>query len=165
VVDYRQPFNYSAINNFAIEHVSSEYLCLLNDDIEVIEPDWLSEMMSLAVRPGVGAVGARLLYGDDTVQHGGVMLGVMGVANHLHKHQRVESPGYFGRLQLVQELSGVTAACMLVSRETYKSVGGLDCARTATETCGRHTPRCITSNRPAGVRTWTLTSFSALRGK
>lgn len=126
VVDYNQPFNYSAINNFGIEHVRSEYLCLLNDDIEVISPDWLSEMMALAVRPGVGAVGARLLYADNTVQHGGVMLGVMGVANHLHKHQSVESPGYFGRLQLTQELAGVTAACMVVSRAAYKQVGGLD---------------------------------------
>ena len=123
---YDEPFNYSAINNFAVEHASSEYLCLLNDDIQMIEPDWLTEMVSLAVRGKVGAVGARLLYADNTVQHGGVVLGVMGVANHLHKHVDVNHPGWFGRLQLCQELSASTAACLVVKRSRYLEVGGLD---------------------------------------
>ena len=126
VLRYDEPFNYSAINNFAVEHASSEYLCLLNDDIQMIEPDWLTEMVSLAVRGKVGAVGARLLYADNTVQHGGVVLGVMGVANHLHKHVDVNHPGWFGRLQLCQELSASTAACLVVKRSRYLEVGGLD---------------------------------------
>jgi len=126
VLRYDEPFNYSAINNFAVEHASSEYLCLLNDDIQMIEPDWLSEMMSLAIRPQIGSVGARLLYADSTVQHGGVALGVMGVANHLHKHLDVTNPGNFGRLQLCQELSASTAACLVVKRSRYQQVGGLD---------------------------------------
>ena len=126
VLEYDEPFNYSAINNYAVEHVGSDYLCLLNDDIQMIEPDWLDEMMSLAVRQDIGAVGARLLYADSTVQHGGVVLGVMGVANHLHKHLDVTNPGNFGRLQLCQELSASTAACLVVKRSRYRQVGGLD---------------------------------------
>ena len=126
MLEYDEPFNYSAINNYAVEHVGSEYLCLLNDDIQMIEPDWLDEMMSLAVRQDIGAVGARLLYADSTVQHGGVVLGVMGVANHLHKHLDVTNPGNFGRLQLCQELSASTAACLVVKRSRYRQVGGLD---------------------------------------
>ncbi len=126
VLRYDEPFNYSAINNYAVEHAGSEYLCLLNDDIQMIEPDWLDEMMSLAVRPQIGTVGARLLYADNTVQHGGVVLGVLGVANHLHKHLDVTNPGNFGRLQLCQELSASTAACLVVKRTLYQQMGGLD---------------------------------------
>ena len=126
VLRYDHAFNYSAINNFAVNNVNSEFICLLNDDIEVIDDNWLQQMVALAVREQVGAVGARLLYADNTVQHGGIMLGVMGVANHLHKDLPVESPGYFGRLQLAQELSAVTAACLVVKRSTYQEVGGLN---------------------------------------
>ncbi len=126
VLRYDHEFNYSAINNFAVNNVSSDFVCLLNDDIEVIDSDWLAQMVALAMRDKVGAVGARLLYADNTVQHGGIMLGVMGVANHLHKDLPVESPGYFGRLQLTQELSAVTAACLVVKRSAYEEVGGLN---------------------------------------
>ena len=126
VLRYDKPFNYSAINNFAVEHIQSDYLCLLNDDIQMIEENWLSEMMALAVREGVGSVGARLLYADRSVQHAGVVLGVMGVANHLHRNVNVDHPGYFGRLQLCQELSGSTGACLVVKRSVYEELGGLD---------------------------------------
>ena len=126
VLRYDHEFNYSAINNFAVDNVTSDYVCLLNDDIEVIDNSWLTHMMALAVRKQTGAVGARLLYGDNTIQHGGVILGVMGVANHLHKDLGVDSPGYFGRLQLCQELSAVTAACLVVKRSIYLEVGGLN---------------------------------------
>jgi len=126
VLRYDHEFNYSAINNFAVGKVSSDYVCLLNDDIQVIDNDWLRQMMALAVRNDIGAVGARLLYADNTVQHGGIMLGVMGVANHLHKGLPVESPGYFGRLQLTQELSAVTAACLVIKRSIYEQIGGLN---------------------------------------
>ena len=120
-----QPFNYSELNNVAVEQCDSDLVCLLNDDIEVIDDAWLGEMVALASREGVGAVGARLLYPDDTVQHGGVVLGIMGVANHLHKDLPVDSPGYFGRLQLCQEVSAVTAACLVIRRSTYLEVGGV----------------------------------------
>ena len=101
-----RPFNYSALNNVAAEAAQSEFLALLNDDVEVISPDWLSEMISIASQPGVGAVGARLWYPSDTLQHGGVILGIGGVAGHSHKHLPRYLPGYLGRATLTQEFLG-----------------------------------------------------------
>ena len=120
------PFNYSALNNRAVEEVSGELICLLNNDIEVIDPEWLEELVVQALRPGIGAVGARLLYPNRTLQHAGVLLGVGGVANHAHLGMQADRPGYFFRAQLVQEMSAVTGACLLVRREYYQAVGGLD---------------------------------------
>jgi glycosyltransferase involved in cell wall biosynthesis len=120
------PFNYSALNNRAVEQATGELICLLNNDIEVIDAGWLEEMVVQAMRPGVGAVGARLLYPNSTIQHGGVLLGVGGVANHAHLGLPGEHPGYFGRAQLTQEMAAVTGACLLVSRSNYFAVGGLD---------------------------------------
>jgi GT2 family glycosyltransferase len=120
------PFNFSAINNGAVAQASGEVLCLLNDDIEVIHADWLSEMVALAAQARAGAVGARLLFPDGTVQHGGIILGVLGVAAHLHRSQPADAPGYFGRLQLSQELSAVTAACLVVRRQVFDEVGGFN---------------------------------------
>lgn len=121
-----RPFNYSALNNGAVAQANGEYVGLVNNDIEVISPDWLAEMMSYAIQPGVGAVGARLLYPDRTVQHAGVILGLGGVAGHSHKHFPADHPGYFFRAILTQELSAVTAACLVVRKETYRAVGGLE---------------------------------------
>lgn len=120
------PFNYSALNNQAVEQASGELICLLNNDIEVIDPGWLEELVVQALRPGVGAVGARLLYPNRTLQHGGVLLGVGGVANHAHLGWPGDHPGYFSRAQLIQEMAAVTGACLLVSRANYLVVGGLD---------------------------------------
>ena len=120
------PFNYSALNNQAVEQASGELICLLNNDIEVIDPGWLEELVVQALRPGVGAVGARLLYPNRTLQHGGVLLGVGGVANHAHLGWPGDHPGYFSRAQLTQEMAAVTGACLLVSRANYLVVGGLD---------------------------------------
>ncbi|HEX7863645.1 MAG TPA: glycosyltransferase [Variovorax sp.] len=120
------PFNYSALNNRAVAQAQGEFVALLNNDTEVISPAWLSEMVSIALQPGVGAVGARLWYSDGTLQHGGVVLGIGGVAGHSHKRLRRQDVGYFGRGSLIQSFSAVTAACLLVRRSAYQAVGGLD---------------------------------------
>jgi len=120
------PFNYSALNNRAAEIANGEYLGLVNNDIEVISPDWLSEMLSHAARPGVGAVGAKLLYPDDTIQHAGVVLGIGGWAGHSHKHRPHDDLGYCGRTSLVSNFAAVTAACLLVSKAKFMQVGMLN---------------------------------------
>jgi glycosyltransferase involved in cell wall biosynthesis len=121
-----RPFNYSALNNAAVMHARGEYLGLINNDIEVIAPQWLDEMVSLAAQSGVGAVGARLWYPNDTLQHGGCITGVGGVAGHSHKHLPKGHFGYFARAQLIQTLSVVTAACLVIKKNIYQEVGGLD---------------------------------------
>lgn len=126
VIQYDKPFNYSAINNFAVSHAKGEIIGLVNNDIEVINDDWLSEMVRHAIRPDVGAVGAKLLYSDNRIQHAGVILGIGGVAGHSHKFYMRDDSGYSSRLNLQQELSAVTAACLLVRKEVYDIVGGLD---------------------------------------
>lgn len=126
ILDYSYPFNYPAINNMAVEQAQGEFICLLNNDIEVISPSWLTEMVSHALRPEIGAVGARLWYPDDRLQHGGVIVGLGGVAGHSHKYLARHHVGYFGRIALIQNLSAVTAACLVMRKETYLAVGGLD---------------------------------------
>lgn len=119
-------FNYSALNNLAVQQAQGQIVGLINNDIEVISEDWLGEMVSIAVQPGVGAVGARLWYPDHTLQHGGVLLGVGGVANHAHRLRVPGDPGYFGRSQLIQSFSAVTAACLLIRKDRFEAVGGLN---------------------------------------
>ncbi|WP_116473691.1 glycosyltransferase [Zobellella maritima] len=126
VIRYDYPFNYSAINNFGVKHSKGEIIGLVNNDIEVISPEWLSEMVSHAIRPEIGCVGAKLYYSNDTLQHAGVILGVGGVAGHSHKYYEKSEVGYFSRLLLSQAVSAVTAACLLVRREVFEQVGGLD---------------------------------------
>lgn len=119
-------FNYSALNNLAVNEAQGELIGLINNDIEVVSPDWLSELVSIALQPGVGAVGARLWYPDKTLQHGGVVLGIGGVAGHSHKTLIQGQDGYFCRAKLTQSFSAVTAACLVVSKQKYLSVGGLN---------------------------------------
>lgn len=126
VIRYDHPFNYSAINNYGVQNAQGSVIGLINNDVEVISGDWLGEMVSHVCRADIGCVGAKLYYGNDTLQHGGVILGIGGVANHSHKHAPRKSPGYFARLCAIQNLSAVTAACLLVRREVYEAVGGLD---------------------------------------
>jgi GT2 family glycosyltransferase len=121
-----QPFNYSRLNNRAAQLAETPVIGLLNDDVEVVHADWLREMVSHAVRPGVGAVGARLWYPEGTLQHGGIVLGVGGVAGVAHKHLRRGEPGHMHRAVLVQNYSAVTGACLIVQRSIYEEVGGLD---------------------------------------
>jgi GT2 family glycosyltransferase len=126
VLRYDQPFNYSAINNFAAQHAKGDVLGLINNDVEVITPDWLSEMVTHVIRPEIGCVGAKLYYPDDTIQHAGVILGLGGVAGHSHKHVARSSTGYFGRLKIVHNVSAVTGAALLIRKELFQLVGGLD---------------------------------------
>jgi GT2 family glycosyltransferase len=121
-----RPFNYSALNNEAVRHASGTALCLLNDDTEVIAEDWLDEIVGHLCLPGVGAVGAKLYYSDGRIQHGGVIVGVGDVAGHAHRMSDRLSPGYCGRLLVAQNFSAVTGACMVVRREAWDEVGGLD---------------------------------------
>ncbi|OEF94083.1 glycosyltransferase family 2 protein, partial [Vibrio splendidus] len=126
VLRYPFPFNYSAINNFAAKHAKGEVLGLINNDIEVINSDWLTEMVSHAIRDDVGCVGAKLYYPNNTIQHAGVILGLGGVACHSHKDFPRDHPGYFRRLQSVQNYSAVTAACLLVKKSIFNQVDGLN---------------------------------------
>lgn len=123
---WEKEFNYSAINNFGADLAQGEYLLLLNNDIEVITPDWLEEMVMFAQRGDVGAVGAKLYYPDDTVQHAGVILGVGGVGGHAHKGFGRDEYGYMTRAQIAQNLTACTAACLMIPASVYREVGGLD---------------------------------------
>lgn len=120
------PFNYSALNNAAARQARGELLLLLNNDIEVRHRDWLAEMVPLALRPGIGAVGARLLYPDGRLQHGGVVLGPGGVAGHQHARAPGDDTGYWGSLALLRNVSAVTGACLLLRRASFEAAGGLE---------------------------------------
>lgn len=126
VLEYPGPFNYSAINNFGVQHAKGDIVGLVNNDIEVIKPDWLTFMVGHASRHDVGCVGAKLLYSDDRVQHAGVVLGYGGGAGHAHKYFPRYHPGYLKRLVATQNYSAVTAACLLVKKSLFNAVGGLN---------------------------------------
>ena len=126
VLRHEGAFNYSAINNRAAGEARGRLLCLLNNDIEVIEPFWLTTMATQALRQDVGAVGARLLYPDGRIQHAGVVIGMGNAAGHAHRLLYPEEEGYFYRHALPQFTSAVTGACLLVMRERFLAVGGLD---------------------------------------
>ena len=126
ILEYHHPFNYSAINNYGVKYAKGEIVGLINNDVEVISDNWLTEMVSHAVRDGVGAVGAKLYYDNDTIQHAGVVLGIGGVAGHSHKYFDKYEKGYFSRLKIVQNYSAVTGACLIVKKELFEEVGGLN---------------------------------------
>lgn len=125
VIHDSRPFNFSALNNRAVSQARGEVLAFLNNDVEVITPGWLDEMVGIVVRPGVGAVGARLWYPDDRLQHAGVIL-VGGVAGHAHKFLPRGLTGYCDRAVLLQEFSAVTAACMVIRKAVFLEVDGFD---------------------------------------
>jgi len=126
VLKYGPEFNFSAICNYAAGESEADIIVVVNNDTEVIDGDWLREMVSHAVRPGIGAVGARLLYPDNRIQHAGVVLGIGGVAGHAFRGLPLDHPCYFNRGSLVQNYSALTAACLAIKRSTYLAMGGMD---------------------------------------
>jgi GT2 family glycosyltransferase len=126
VLRYTGAFNFSAINNFAVANATGSVLVFLNNDTEIVNSSWLSEMVRLAVRKDVGVVGSKLLYPDGSVQHAGVLLGVCGGAGHAFVGLPGHAEGYFGRAVLAQELSAVTAACLAMRRDVFEKIDGFD---------------------------------------
>lgn len=126
ILDGAGPFNFSRLNNQAVQVARGQVLCFLNNDIEPLGPDWLDEMVGHALRPGVGVVGAKLLYPDRRVQHGGIILCGDHVARHLHVGLEDDAHGYWGRAAAVQSLAAVTGACMVVRRQVFDSIDGFD---------------------------------------
>jgi O-antigen biosynthesis protein len=121
-----RPFNYSMLNNSAVREARGQIVGLVNNDIEVISADWLSEMVSHVLRPEVGVVGAKLWYPNDTLQHGGIILGIEGIAGHAHRYLAKGEDGYMRRASCVQSLSAVTGACLVMRKSTYEALGGLN---------------------------------------
>ncbi|WOE69442.1 glycosyltransferase [Hydrogenimonas thermophila] len=125
--EYNIPFNYSKINNYAVaNYAKGEHIVLMNNDIEIITPNWLEEMLMYSQRDDVGVVGAKLYYPDDTIQHAGVILGIGGVAGHSHKYFTKKDVGYFARPHITQNLSALTAALFMVKKRVFEEVKGLD---------------------------------------
>jgi len=126
IIEYDKTFNFSAINNFASAQANGDYLLFLHSDTRIISREWLSALLEHAQRKEVGAVGCLLLYANKRIQHAGIMLGSNPLGRHSHRHIRVTEPGYFLRPHLVHNLSAVTAACMLLSKQVFQEVGGFD---------------------------------------
>jgi GT2 family glycosyltransferase len=126
ILPYPGSFNFAAIQNSAVRTTDAELLALVNNDIEIIHPNWLGEMVSLALRAQIGVVGAKLIYPDERIQHAGVIMGLSGAADHIHRGLPRFASGQYGLLDLVQNVSAVTAACMVLRRSIYDQVGGMD---------------------------------------
>ncbi|MBQ2627827.1 MAG: glycosyltransferase [Eubacterium sp.] len=126
VLCYKDTFNYAKINNFGAQYATGDYLLLLNNDTEVITPDWIEQMLGYCQREDFGAAGAKLLYPDETVQHCGVVVGVGGFAGHILTGKLREDAGYMGRLRAIYDVSAVTGACLMIRRSIFDKIGGLD---------------------------------------
>jgi len=130
ILNYNKPFNFSALNNFAVSHVNGDYLVFLNNDTEIITPEWLSAMLEHAQREDIGAVGAKLFYPNNTIQHCGVILGLgVGDFYHVAGHPYCGHPdhfGYVGRISIVSNFSAVTGACMMIKKDIFDEIGGFD---------------------------------------
>ncbi|MDK2126394.1 glycosyltransferase [Parachitinimonas caeni] len=153
VLRYPHPFNYSAMNNLAAQTARGDYLLLLNNDTAILQPEWLDMLMEHAQRPEVGITGARLLFPDGTIQHAGVVLGMLGPAEHPGLGASHQEPGYLGRLHLDQDFSAVTGACLLVRRSVYEEVGGLD--ETAFEVSYNDIDLCLKVRQLGYLVVWT----------
>lgn len=120
------PFNFSKINNSAVKLTEAEHIVFLNDDVEIITAEWIEAMLEHSQRPDIGAVGAKLYYPDGNIQHAGIIIGIKGVAGHSHKNIKRDSSGYFYRSMVIQNVSAVTGACLMIKRRLYIELGGLD---------------------------------------
>ena len=142
VVDYDAPFNFSAMNNAAASLARGTVLGFVNNDIELISPDWLEQAIGFLDRPEIGALGARLRFANGMIQHGGVVLGIGGLAENAFQHLHADEPGYFHRTQLAGNYSAVTAACLFIRTQLFNDIGGFDAdnlpvAFTAVDLCLR----------------------------
>lgn len=126
VIKFSGPFNFARINNFAVARASGEYIILLNNDTEVISPDWIESMLEHARDERVGVVGCKLLYPHDRIQHAGVVMGISGVAGHIFRYLEDGDPGYFGLADVVRNCSAVTGAAMMLEKSLYEEMGGLE---------------------------------------
>lgn len=124
VIRWEREFNYSAINNFGVHHAKGEYLLFLNNDVTVITEGWLTEMLGMCQRREVGAVGVKLVYPDNTIQHAGCVIGIGGIAGHMFVDMPSERTGYLHKASLIQDMSAVTAACMMMKRSVFEEAGG-----------------------------------------
>jgi GT2 family glycosyltransferase len=119
-------FNFSKLVNFGVAHAAGEHVILLNNDIEIITPDWIEGLLEHSQRPEVAVVGGKLYYSNNTIQHAGIAIGLGGYAGHLHKHVRADSPGYFNRLNVIQNVSALTGALMMVKKTKFNEIGMFD---------------------------------------
>jgi GT2 family glycosyltransferase len=126
VLKYQKPFNFSAINNFAVQYASGEHILFLNNDIEVINEKWLESLLEYSQLPEIGAVGCKLIYPNNTIQHAGVILGIGGVAGHSHKGFPKDASGYMDRIQIAQNITAVTGACLMIKKALFEEVGGFN---------------------------------------
>ncbi|MGH1571521.1 hypothetical protein ACRAWG_13555 [Methylobacterium sp. P31] len=163
------PFNFAAMNNAAASRARGELLVFVNNDVEAFRPDWLSLMAREALRPEVGAVGAKLLDDTGRIQHGGIVLGTGGLVTHSHRHFPGDAPGYLGALRVTHAVSAVTAACLVVEAAKFRAVGGFDEAVFAVDfndvdlclrlnAAGYRTllvPGAVLHHREAASRRWT----------
>ncbi|SDA34900.1 Glycosyltransferase, GT2 family [Methylobacterium sp. UNC378MF] len=169
VVPCPGPFNFAAMNNAAAARARGRLLVFINNDVEAFQPDWLSRMVREALRPDVGAVGAKLLDGEGRIQHGGIVLGTGGLVTHGHRHFPGDAPGYLAALRVTHTVSAVTAACLAVEADKFRAVGGFDDAVFAVDfndvdlclrlnAAGYRTllvPGAVLHHREAASRRWT----------
>lgn len=121
---WKKEFNYSAINNYGVSHAKGEYLLFLNNDVKVITPGWIKEMLGVCQRPEVGAVGVKLIYPDNTIQHAGCVIGIGGIAGHMFVDMPANRTGYLHKASILQDMSAVTAACMMMKKTAFEEAGG-----------------------------------------
>ena len=121
---WKKEFNYSAINNYGVRHANGEYLLFLNNDVTVITPGWIRELLGVCQRPEVGAAGVKLIYPDDTIQHAGCVIGLGGIAGHMFVDMPANRTGYLHKASILQDMSAVTAACMMMKRTAFEEAGG-----------------------------------------
>ncbi len=124
IFNWKKEFNYSAINNYGASKARGEYLLFLNNDVTVITPDWMEEMLGVCQRKEVGAVGVKLLYPDNTIQHAGCVIGIGGIAGHMFVDMPADRTGYLHKASILQDMSAVTAACMMMKRKAFEEAGG-----------------------------------------